>query len=114
MKIFARSEGRITLQLHLLAVGKDFQVILTGGDAHIGAVAVSTADGVQKKHFGLYGHRELDLAQDLAIRLAQSLRATICVSVGIHYPDISKSEIALILSLAEELVDDCIVFLQAK
>ena len=35
------THGRLALELRLLPAGRDWQVLLTGGDAHIGAVILA-------------------------------------------------------------------------
>lgn len=102
------SEGRISLSLHWQFVGKDLQVVLEGGDSHIGAVALCHADDTSLSPLQLAHHREAELAQSVAQRLACALHITVCVSAGVHYQNITQGEIATVLTLAEELTEKCL------
>ncbi len=101
------SEGRISLALSWQLLGNDVQVVLEGGEAHIGAVALYPADAATVQTLELPSHREGPLAQSVARRLGEALHVTVCVSAGIHYQNISKTEIATVLSLADKLAAEC-------
>lgn len=97
--------GRIRLRLDGIRIGRDWQIILHGGDAHLGAAAI--ADGRQEQAgcagLELPGHREGSLAEGLARRAAATLGCAVCVSCGIHYDAISRAEIGLVFGLARRL-----------
>ena len=103
------SQGRISLSLHWKYVGKDLLVVLQGGDSHIGAVALCQADDASPlPPLQLPHHREAELAQSIAHRLASALQTSVCVSAGIHYQNITQEEIAIVLSLADRLAEQCL------
>ena len=114
MLTLAARRGRITLRLTATRMGNDLCVTLSGGDqAHIGAVALSQAgpslDGSPSTSvLTLAGHREDDLARALASRLAESLRATVCVACGIHVDGIRPEEFQAITDLAGQLGQELI------
>lgn len=108
------AEGRIRLVLSWKFVGNDVQVVLEGGDSHIGAVALYVVDGAPLEVQELPHHREGPLAQSVARRLGEALHVTVCVSAGIHYQDITKAEISTVLSLADKLALDCVHCLLAR
>ena len=110
---FAASLGRITLNMQIVPLGNDIQIILTGGEAHIGAVAVASADSPQGSVREMPHHREGELAQKMACRLAKALNVTVSVSAGIHFPHISREEIATVFALADRLTEDALTFLEA-
>lgn len=98
--------GRIRLQMRTEWSGKDLLVTLTGGDIHIGAVALADKTGV--KTLQRQNHREGEIVADLASTLANVFGCGVVVVCGIHYDNINKEEIAEVLRLATELRDDLI------
>lgn len=109
---FEASCGRISLTLQLVTLGKDIQLVLTGGEAHIGAVALALASGELGHCTEIPGHREGDLTREMAVAVARSLGVTTCVCAGIHYPAISSAEIATVFDLVQKLTDDCLTFVR--
>ena len=108
---FTATRGRISLSLQLEMLGRDAQLILRGGRAHIGAVAIAPGDGASPSLVTLPGHREGELALAMAQRLAHASGRTVCVSAGIHYDHITREEINTVLTLVASLTDDCLAFL---
>lgn len=123
------THGRLALELRLLPAGQDWHVLLTGGDAHIGAVILAepadgpeavpyqaagerttpapctfeTEDGVRLHVLRRAGHHDDKAALPLARDYCRALKATVCVSAGIHYDHISREEIDTVLALARML-----------
>lgn len=124
------THGRLALELRLLPAGQDWQLLLTGGDAHIGAVILAepanalppdvpeatsahtaggnaassgTEDGVRLHVLRRTGHHDDKAALPLARDYCRALKATVCVSAGIHYDHISREEIDTVLALARML-----------
>lgn len=132
------AHGRLALELRLLPAGQDWQLLLTGGDAHIGAVILAepanalppdvpeamsartagstsrpgdrpdtassgTGDGVRLHVLRRTGHHDDKAALPLARDYCRALKATVCVSAGIHYDHISREEIDTVLALARML-----------
>lgn len=104
------SQGRLRLEMRVFCLGRDMHVLLSGGEAHLGVVALAAPDSGGKEAgngwahvLTLPGHREDQLALRMARRLARELDRVVCVSAGIHYPDISREEIAGVETLAEAL-----------
>ena len=112
MRLTAK-HGRLSVTLRAVRQGQDLQVICSGGEAHIGAVALEVADG--KKTDGLLalsGHREDKLAARMARRLADELNCVVCVTAGIHFDSITKEEIERVLTLADDLTERCLARLK--
>lgn len=107
------SRGRVVLRLTCVALGRDLSVTLCGGDqAHIGAVALAQprpsleAEGrvsATTSVLALLGHKEDELARNLATELAAKLDTVVCVACGIHLEGISREELALVGDLVREL-----------
>jgi hypothetical protein len=77
-------------------MGRDVVLLVSGGTAHIGAVATAclAADRtVTIDTLTLPGHREGELAAELAMTASLSLGRTIAVLVGIHLDRPSKQQI---------------------
>lgn len=108
-------EGRIEVTAEMRTIGKDCCLLVYGGDApHIGAVAVAqrTRRHVDPNQFattpsliGISGHKEYDLAKDLAVRACDALEKTVVCTCGIHVDQATKEEIQIIIRLAQEVVD---------
>lgn len=94
--------GRIALTLTAFEMGADLQAMLTGGSAHIGAVAFAETGGICRV-FERADHREGDLARELGALLAAELGRNVAISCGIHYDAITSAEIAAVMTLANEL-----------
>ena len=72
--------------------GGDCLVSVTGGDApHIGAAALC-ADG-EIRRLDRNGHREGELAAELAERAASKLGCCVCAVCGIHFDGISLAAV---------------------
>lgn len=96
-------ERELTLSVRWL--GRDCLVEITGGDtAHVGAVAV--ADGGGLRRLERPGHREGDLAEEVAARMAAALKCCVCVVCGIHYEAITRPEIEAVLAAVRGMVDE--------
>ena len=119
MRLTAK-HGRLSVTLRAVRQGQDLQVICSGGEAHIGAVALASPhpstdvkDG--KKTDGLLalsGHREDKLAARMARRLADELNCVVCVTAGIHFDSITKEEIERVLNLVDVLTERCLTRLK--
>lgn len=111
-KHFERQCGRLHLRLDLYAQGADWLALLRGGAPHIGATALGLppverhAAAAFPAPLGRPGHREAALAQQVAYRLAEAGESAVCCCAGIHYEAITAEEIALVLCLAEELIEE--------
>ncbi len=98
-------EGRTAVRLTLLAQGRDLVLLVTGGEAHAGAVAVRVpAHGAR---FGAFaglctvpGHREGPLAEEGAALIAAAAGRGCVVVAGIHQDGATPAEIAAIVANA--------------
>lgn len=108
-QLFTRSQGRINLGAKLFFQGQDLVILLAGGDAHIGAVALAPCSN-HESVLSILGHREGELTAKMASRLAHALDCHVVVCAGIHYPAITMEEIEFVYSLCDALVEDIIKF----
>lgn len=91
---------RITL--HVLKQGCDRVVAVSGGDGpHIGAVAM--AAGGKLLSWEREGHREGELAAEIAETASKRLGCCVCATCGIHYDSITREEIAAVIGVVRDL-----------
>lgn len=84
--------GRLDISVKSLWMGRDIFILVQGGDAHIGAIAL--ANGGEIISTGeIPHHRELELAKYLSIFFSKKLDCCACVCMGIHYDAITRAEI---------------------
>lgn len=119
----SRSRGRVAVRLTAARLGADLALTISGGDRpHIGAVAVSQprpsllgggGTSTTTSVIALLGHKEDELARQVAARVALATAGTVCVACGIHLEAISAAELEDVRALAEELATELLVRLAA-
>ncbi|BFH62231.1 prenylated flavin chaperone LpdD [Paenibacillus azoreducens] len=97
------------IRIQEVSAGRDILLLLTGGEAHIGAVATAYFNeedkDVQVRTVDLPGHREDELAEYMAKTAAKALGCTVTVAAGIHYDGISKEQILDIVAEAKQVFE---------
>lgn len=93
------------IRIQEIPVGRDLLVIVTGGEAHIGSVATAyLSEGSSRETVvqtaDVPGHREHELASEMASKAAGMLGVTVTVAAGIHFDDLARSEIQEIVTEA--------------
>ena len=105
----------LRLRLRCLALGRDFCLVLGGGQEHIGAVALAQPRPSLEKPervsatasvLALPGHQEDLLARELALKAASALDAPVCVLCGIHLDRAAPDTINSLVQAAHQLVED--------
>ena len=108
------SRGELVLEHRNLE--DDIIVTLTGGDGHIGAVAVWYYDNTQghasSSVITLPSHRDDAIALDAARKITSATHNTTVFTAGIHFQNITDKEIREVLSKADELINDLITSLK--
>lgn len=114
VKQYAASCGPYRLTLAVRLLGRDVQLLLTGGAAHIGAVALAVpraglrhaeSAGADASVLCVSGHREDLLARETALRVSRAWRTVVCATCGIHFDGLDEEGITTVLSLARRLTD---------
>ncbi|WP_052339311.1 hypothetical protein [Gorillibacterium massiliense] len=102
-----RRETPFQIQVRAEQVGRDYLFIVTGGEAHIGAVATAylNGEGATTILSVVPGHREDQLVQELAERACLTLSCTATVVAGIHIEKATKEEIKLAVQTARNEMD---------
>lgn len=88
--------GRTRVQLILHRQGRDLILRVTGGKAHVGAVAIWEG-GSQAQLVELPHHKEGPLAEECAETVGRAAGCTTVAIVGIHQDDAMPEEIAAIV-----------------
>lgn len=118
---FERKAGRHTIYLDVQEIGKDFLIGIYGGDEHhIGGAAVAyptpshyrDATTVSVSTMTLPGHKDYVVANTAAETICKALSTPVVVTVGIHYENATKSDIAEIVSVVDSLVQEAILHYQ--
>ncbi len=116
MKEISRPFKDSSIRLRYLHLGNDLQVIISGGKEHIGAVALavcrdSETGQADASQISVEGHREDELVRTAALHLSETLCCTVVVSAGIHFDNLTKSEIGKIVKTVDEMISELIVVL---
>ena len=92
--------NRAGVNLELIRQGRDFLLLVTGGTAHVGAVAVWDSGKMRgpASVSEMSGHREGRLALDCAEILGRASGRTVVAVVGIHQDDATRQEIEAIVA----------------
>ena len=109
--VLRKISGPILLELEATEIGRDLLVLITGGESHLGAVAVG---GFATRSFvsviTVPGHKDDCIAKEAASRIADQFKRSCAVLVGIHLVGPSKEQIRNVvedaLSLVDEMIED--------
>lgn len=98
--------GRAEVCLDLLGQGRDLLLLVTGGQAHVGAVAVAGPGPAKEIDYtGLLtvpGHKEGPLAEYCAEQMARTAGCQCAAVVGIHQDQATRQEIDDIVANVKE------------
>ena len=97
--------SRPEIFLEAVSFGNDWQLNIWGGAKHLGAVSLAEP-GKEAQVLIAAGHCEGPLSREIAELCARELDCRIAVCCGIHYDDINKEEIAEVLLLAQQLINE--------
>ena len=110
---FEVSKGRFKIQALVQRVGQDILVSMWGGTLpHIGAVGMATPRpslrdpkkmSATSSTFTYVGHKEDIVVKRVSELLASRLKTKVVVSAGIHWDDLTSSDIRTIAELTQKL-----------
>ena len=105
--------GQYDITAHVRRIGTDLLVAVWGGDRpHIGAVSVAqprpslkdpAVTSASASTFCLLGHKEDDLAKDIALALAAACKTCVVVTAGIHWDDLPAEGIQAVVRNSRKL-----------
>jgi hypothetical protein len=103
--LFREIEGleRTLIQLDLLSMGRDFVLLVHGGEVHAGAAALAAPS--HEELAVIPPHKEGPLARRCAQRVAQASGAHCAVVAGIHQDQVTPEEIAAIVHHVDLALD---------
>jgi len=105
------------IKIRTYDMGHDRVFLVTGGTAHIGATATAypASDGtICADAIALPGHRERELALELAAMAAAALGRAVAVLVGIHLDRPSQQEIAEVVEEARQNMREILALRMAQ
>jgi hypothetical protein len=98
-----KEQTHVRLRLH--AFGKDFILLIGGGQEHIGSVACTNKlKGYEFMQHTLLLHKEDVLVKTALLKLEELLPGELLVIGGIHYDNIDKEKIAAIVKNCDQLI----------
>ncbi len=120
MKVFdvVQKIKEFEVSARVVPVGADLLVVLTGGRAHIGAVAIaqprpsisdSEAISSTSSVFTRVGHKEDVIARAMSEELSKALNKLVTVVAGLHWDNLKAEDIGLVVemcgTISETIVD---------
>ncbi len=104
--VLKEDSGPVELELEATEIGSDLLILITGGQSHLGAVAVGGfATRSYVSVITMPGHKDDCIAREAASRVVDHLRRSCAVLVGIHMRDPSSEQIKSVVKAALILVD---------
>jgi hypothetical protein len=103
---FEAGRGRTKLHCRALMIGEDLTVLIEGGEAHVGSVAIGLPRpslrspdrlSATTSIFNVVGHKDDALSRPLADDLSAATDRTVVVVAGCHLPEITPTEIEEVL-----------------
>ncbi|KNZ40910.1 hypothetical protein AKG39_14985 [Acetobacterium bakii] len=92
--------GKTALSYEIIPVGRDFLILLTGGDAHIGCTAIG--DDGRLCSYTPKSHKDDALAIPLAKKVSETFRCVCTVVAGFHLDDITRKEIIEVVANSQK------------
>jgi len=124
MKRLTTEAAGTLIRIRVLPMGKDLCVAVSGGDReHIGAVALAEPRPSLKEKGGISatvsvlavtGHKEDELAREVAREMAATLNVRVSVSCGIHVDQAGAEQIQEIVDAVGSLTREMIRTLQGR
>ncbi len=107
---------KFTIYAEIIKTGKDFVIVIGGGEKHIGAVGISfptesiiTGDTtITTSVITLPSHKEDVVVKMFSEKVSKALNIKVVVVAGIHFDNISKNDIEKILKCCERLCEKVI------
>lgn len=104
--VIRRGEGRTEVCLELRAQGRDLVLAVTGGQAHVGAVALASPGDREARLAVIPPHKEGPLAASVALRVTRAAGCACAVTAGIHQEAITPDEIAAVVAHVGSAVEE--------
>lgn len=114
MIVLSETQGRFTVRAHVKTLGNDLLVVLSGGKKHIGAIGFTQPRlSLQNKNkisatssvYTYLGHKEDTVVKPISEELSSRLNRKVVVIAGLHWDNLSRDDIEVILSTCRRLAD---------
>jgi hypothetical protein len=122
--LVATNQGEYDVEAYVRSIGEDLLVAISGGEKpHIGAVAVAqprpslkdpSVTSATASVYCYVGHKEDDLAKQVAENLAAVFNTRVVVTAGIHWDDLSEEGIEKVVRHSRMLLDLVIERIRAE
>ncbi|MNN18940.1 hypothetical protein D3C81_1321600 [compost metagenome] len=91
-----------------LPMGRDLLIMITGGEAHIGAASTAyyVDQEIQVQTSIVPGHKEHTLSVEMARQASRTLKRTVTLVMGIHYDNLTKEEIMKVSEITDSKFHD--------
>lgn len=108
----SENKGNFEIKAHILILGDDLLVVVSGGREHVGAVGIAQPrpslnnSGITSATSSVYtflGHKEDVIAKGLSEDLSKKLNMNVVVVAGIHWDNLKPPEIDAIMRLCSNL-----------
>lgn len=109
--LFQQAHGRIRINANLILLDHDIQVMIWGGRAHIGAIALAGPKN-EAQVVEAADHKDGEIALLIASELAKNLNGTVAVTAGIHYDRITPEEIEIVREKTGKIVHEIITYIK--
>jgi gallate decarboxylase subunit D len=113
--VYSASAGRFEIHAEMSEIGEDLLTVVWGGTRpHIGAIGFAeprpsfkdpAKTSATSSVIAFAGHKEGDIAKSMAEALARHFRKKAVVTAGIHWDDLTESDIAVVESLCSLLLE---------
>jgi len=109
---FSEKDAPFEVTAYVERVGEDLLVLVSGGEAHIGAVGIAHArpslrdpgeTSSTSSVFTLPGHKEDAVAKQMAEGLSKKLRCSVVVVAGMHWERLAEKDLDTILMLCQKV-----------
>ena len=112
----SREQERIRISFQAVKMGDGLIIRIFNEYSHIGAVAVGEFDNESSRTsvsvLTRKGHKDDALAQKAAHAVTQISHKPTCVIAGVHLEGITKEEIALVIEITDQLIDEYLKSIQ--
>lgn len=116
MEAFTITEtnGEFEVAAQVVPVGADLLVVLTGGRAHIGAVAIaqprpSISDATKTSStssvFTRVGHKEDVIAKAMSEEISKRLNRVVTVAAGLHWDGMKGEDIGRVVGMCGAITE---------
>ena len=104
------SNSNTFLQYQVGKIGRDWIILITGGESHIGSLCCSNKTKNDNFCFTLTHHKEDALVKEAYRQLSPLITDEILIISGVHYDNISGKQINMILQYNQDLIQQAAGF----